>query len=138
MTERTDAPLNEEIAQAFRKAAGDAHLPVVVTVAPEWLRIAAAALSETAPQSADWDSPLDHKRLELGKPCYRCGKVISAPLSHLCDLKKKPKPPSATLPPDLIASVNYAIEKRGGEDYVQITLDAAIRIVGRADGGRKE
>ena len=40
------APLNEEIAQAFRQAAGDAHLPVVVTVAPEWLRIAAAALSE--------------------------------------------------------------------------------------------
>ena len=46
------APLNEEIAQAFRQAAGDAHLPVVVTVAPEWLRIAAAALSETLPQKA--------------------------------------------------------------------------------------
>ena len=30
---------------------------------------------------------LDYSRLVDGEPCYRCGKVISARLSHICDPK---------------------------------------------------
>jgi hypothetical protein len=39
--------------------------------------------------------PLDYSRLVDGEPCYRCGKVISARLSHMCEKPKAARPSTA-------------------------------------------
>lgn len=57
-----------------------------------------SASSEKSATDAEWDSPLDRSRLFIGEPCYRCSKVISAPLSHFCDLNKRKAAPSAIAP----------------------------------------
>jgi hypothetical protein len=46
-TEPDHSDLHAERAAAFLMAAGDAKLPVVITVAPQWLRIAASTLTRT-------------------------------------------------------------------------------------------
>jgi hypothetical protein len=72
--------------------------------AEELVRALKNKTSAAQPAEVDeWNMPLDHSRLELGKPCYRCGKIIIAPLSHVCDQKRrqgKPKEHTAGQPTD--------------------------------------
>ena len=49
LTEQEPSGQHAEIAAEFLKVAGDAKLPVVVSLPPEWLRIAAAALVSKEP-----------------------------------------------------------------------------------------
>ena len=41
--------------------------------------------------------PLNHRRLKNGESCYRCGKVVTAWLSHICDERKTA--PAEVVPP---------------------------------------
>lgn len=78
-----------------------------------WL--ARSTRSEIGAKEAEWDSPLDHSRLKIGEPCYRCEKIISAPLSHLCDLNKRQSVVSASS----LTEGGTAKMLEGLEDFVQ-------------------
>ena len=62
-------------------------------------RDASFAVSHTEPSTDEWDKPLAHSRLVDGAPCYRCGKVITARLSHICDPKLRPKAAPSSIEP---------------------------------------
>jgi hypothetical protein len=53
---QSDKELRREIAQAFRREAGDALFPILVKISPDWLRIAADALSAVPSLAPQEDS----------------------------------------------------------------------------------
>lgn len=73
--------------------------------------------------------PLDYSRLVDGEPCYRCGKVISARLSHICDPKLLARRADAPPGRHTAASLADVLEK----DYA-LSLGAQIFLSGHEWG----